>query len=94
MRRNAAFGVTVEQRAPVSVGLTPVTVAGGGTPRSPRVEVSYDGGTTWSRLSDDRRGAYRLDAPKKAQFVSLRVTATDSAGNSVTQTILRALGLR
>ncbi|MEU4680494.1 S8 family serine peptidase [Micromonospora sp. NPDC023737] len=94
VRRNATFGVTVEQRAPVSVGLTPVSVGGGGTPRSPRVEVSYDDGTTWSRLSDDRQGAYRLDAPKKAQFASLRVTATDSAGNSVTQTILRALGLR
>ncbi|MFI5611799.1 S8 family serine peptidase [Amycolatopsis sp. NPDC051903] len=92
--RDSKFGVTVEQRAPVSVGLTPVSVAGGGTPRSPRVEVSYDDGTTWTRLTDDRRGTYHLDAPRKARFASLRVSATDSAGNSVTQTIVRALGLR
>ncbi|MGW3809637.1 S8 family serine peptidase [Micromonospora sp. NPDC005113] len=91
--RDSTFGVTVEQRAPVSVGLTAVTVAGGGTPRSPGVEVSYDDGATWTRLRDDHRGAYRLDAPKKAHFASLRVTGTDSAGNSVTQTTLRALGL-
>ncbi|MEV0071956.1 S8 family serine peptidase [Amycolatopsis sp. NPDC050768] len=92
--RDSKFGVTVEQRAPVSVGLTPVSIAGGGTVRAPRVEISYDDGTTWTRLSDDHRGDYRLDAPKKARFASLRVTASDSAGNSVTQTIVRAFGLR
>ncbi|GIF72590.1 S8 family serine peptidase [Asanoa siamensis] len=91
VRRDAKVGVTVEQRAPVSVGLTPVSVAGGGTPRTPRVEVSYDDGATWVRLSD--RGGYRLDAPRKARFASLRVTAADSAGNGVTQTIVRAFGL-
>ncbi|MEW2503877.1 S8 family serine peptidase [Amycolatopsis sp. NPDC047767] len=92
--RNSKLGVTVEQRTPVSVGLTPVSIAGGGTVRAPRVEVSYDDGTTWTRLSDDHRGGYRLDAPKKARFASLRVTGSDSAGNSVTQTIVRAFGLR
>ncbi|MEV4534571.1 S8 family serine peptidase [Asanoa sp. NPDC049518] len=88
VRRDSTVGVIVETRAPVSVGLTPVSVGGGGTPRSPRVEVSYDDGRTWSRLSS------RFDAPKKARFASLRVTAGDSAGNSVTQTIIRAVGLR
>ncbi|MFJ1764790.1 S8 family serine peptidase [Amycolatopsis sp. NPDC088138] len=92
--RGAKFGITVEQRAPVSVGLTDVAVAGGGVPRTPRVEVSYDDGVTWSALTADRQGRYRLDAPGRARFASLRVTATDSAGNSVDQTVIRAVGLR
>ncbi len=92
--RDSRFGVTVEQRAPVSVGLVETKVAGGGSPGRPRVEVSYDDGATWTRLTEDRRGSYRLDAPRKARFASLRVTATDSAGNSVDQTIIRAAGLR
>ena len=92
--RDTAFGVTVEQRAPVSVGLTDVAVAGGGKPGAPRVEVSYDDGATWKKLNADHRGGFRLDAPRKAAFASLRVTGTDSAGNSVEQTVIRAVGLR
>ncbi|SNT37655.1 Serine protease, subtilisin family [Asanoa hainanensis] len=92
--RDSTFGVTAETRAPVSVGLTPVSVGGGGTPRPPRVEVSYDDGRTWTRLSVGHHGSYRWNAPKKAQFASLRVSATDTTGNSVTQTIIRAVGLR
>ncbi|MFJ9943006.1 hypothetical protein [Streptomyces erythrochromogenes] len=62
-----------------------------------RVEVSYDDGATWQRSDAERRGAAwrtSLKAPKKAGFVSLRVTARASAGNSVAQTITRAFGLR
>ncbi|MEU2165300.1 S8 family serine peptidase [Streptomyces sp. NPDC019208] len=61
------------------------------------VEISYDDGATWQRSALDRRGAgWRtgLRAPKSADFVSLRVTARDRAGNSVSQTITRAFGLR
>ncbi|MFI1471518.1 S8 family serine peptidase [Streptomyces wuyuanensis] len=61
------------------------------------VEVSYDDGATWQRAAVDRRGeAWRtsLHAPRSAGFVSLRVTARDGAGNSVSQTITRAFGLR
>ncbi|WP_326565773.1 S8 family serine peptidase [Amycolatopsis rhabdoformis] len=92
--RDAKFGIAVEQRSPVSVGLTDVAVAGAGSLRTPRVEVSYDDGATWTRLSQDRRGSYELDAPRKAKFASLRVTANDSAGNSVVQTVIRAVGVR
>ncbi|MFE7099253.1 S8 family peptidase [Streptomyces erythrochromogenes] len=61
------------------------------------VEVSYDDGATWQRSDAERHGAAwrtSLKAPKKAGFVSLRVTARDSPGNSVAQTITRAFGLR
>ncbi|MGW4486454.1 S8 family serine peptidase [Amycolatopsis sp. NPDC004368] len=92
--RDAKFAITAEQRSPVSVGLTDVAVAGAGSARTSRVEVSYDDGATWTRLSTDRRGSYELDAPRKAKFASLRVTANDSAGNSVEQTVIRAVGLR
>lgn len=63
----------------------------------PSVEISYDDGATWQRAGLDRHGdGWRtsLDAPKKAGFATLRVTARDSAGNSVSQTITRAFGLR
>lgn len=92
--RDARFGVTVEQRAPVSVGLVDVKVAGGGSPRTQKVDVSYDDGATWTHVREDYRGSYRLDAPRKARFVSLRVTGNDSAGNTVDQTVIRAVGLR
>ncbi|WP_351226026.1 S8 family serine peptidase [Streptomyces sp. NPDC002133] len=61
------------------------------------VEISYDDGATWQRADLDRAGdGWRtsLKAPKTAGFVTLRVTARDSADNSVSQTITRAFGLR
>ncbi|MEV7991549.1 hypothetical protein AB0O67_06440 [Streptomyces sp. NPDC086077] len=61
------------------------------------VEVSYDDGTTWHRSDLDRHGdGWRtsLKAPRTAAFASLRVTARDSADNTVSQTITRAFGLR
>ncbi|WP_329189661.1 hypothetical protein [Actinacidiphila glaucinigra] len=48
-------------------------------------------------LGDGVRGSdgrFRLDAPGKASFVSLRASAKDDAGNSVKQTVIRAFGLR
>ncbi|WP_236060168.1 S8 family serine peptidase [Actinacidiphila acididurans] len=92
--RDSTFGVTVQQRAPVAVGLVDVTVAGAGTPGAPRVEVSYDDGTTWTPLTVDAHGHYRFNAPRAAAFASLRLSASDSAGNTVDQTIIRAVGLR
>ncbi len=63
----------------------------------PSLEVSYDDGKTWQRADLTREGAgWRtgLHAPKSAGFATLRVTARDSAGNDVSQTITRAFGLR
>lgn len=63
----------------------------------PSLEVSYDDGRTWLRSKLSRTGeGWRtgLRAPKSAGFATLRVTARDSAGNTVSQTITRAFGLR
>ncbi|MDX2709324.1 serine protease, partial [Streptomyces sp. PA03-6a] len=63
----------------------------------PSLEVSYDNGKTWQRVGLDRSGSgwlTGLHAPKSAGFATLRVTARDNAGNTVSQTITRAFGLR
>ncbi|RZB15366.1 peptidase S8 [Streptomyces sp. F001] len=65
---------------------------GGGT-----LEVSYDDGTSWHpvRLTGDAdswRGT--LTVPGDAEYVSLRASASDDRGGSVTQEIIRAVGVR
>ena len=92
--RNATFGVTVRHRDPVAVGLVDVSVPGAVTPGAPHVEVSYDDGAAWTQLTADKQGRFRLSAPAAATFVSLRLSASDSVGTSVDQTIIRAVGLR
>jgi hypothetical protein len=49
-----------------------------------RIEVSDDDGVTWKQTAGL--------VPAGAKPVSLRVTAQDAAGNSVTQTVIRAYG--
>ncbi|WP_246040900.1 S8 family serine peptidase [Streptomyces cadmiisoli] len=68
--------------------------AGAGKVGRVGVELSYDDGRTWHRADSAGDGRFRLDAPRKASFVSLRAYAEDSAGNSVRQTVIRAFGLR
>ncbi|MGW2934119.1 hypothetical protein ACWDA7_20230 [Streptomyces sp. NPDC001156] len=78
----------------VTASHLPGTTAGIG---KPSLEVSYDDRATWQRADLASHGdgwATALRAPKSAGFVSLRVTARDSADNSVSQTITRAFGLR
>ncbi|MFC4529443.1 S8 family serine peptidase [Sphaerisporangium dianthi] len=61
------------------------------------LEVSYDDGATWQRQSlKEKKGSWRtsLDAPRRAGFVSIRVTAEQRNGGGVTQTVTRAFGLR
>ncbi|WP_410809350.1 S8 family peptidase [Micromonospora sp. 067-2] len=53
------------------------------------VSASFDDGRTWVALPV-LRGVALIAHPRRAGFVSLRVTATDTAGNTVTQTIQRA----
>ncbi|MFC0629331.1 S8 family serine peptidase [Kribbella deserti] len=53
------------------------------------VEVSHDGGKTWTKVIGSRLPA----APANAKAADLRVTATDLLGNSVTQHITRAYHL-
>ncbi|MFX0591741.1 S8 family serine peptidase [Melissospora conviva] len=65
--------------------------------RTVTVEVSYDGGRSWTRakVRQQAKGwTAQLHHPRGAQYVSLRATATDSAGNSVTQRVIQAYRLR
>jgi hypothetical protein len=87
-RRDAELTVTAAQ-------LRGVPATGS---RPDEVELSYDDGRTWQRagLRDAGDGSVRvqLDAPRSATFLSLRVHASDSQGNAVEQTVIRAAGLR
>jgi hypothetical protein len=53
------------------------------------VEASYDDGATWAKAIL-QGGAAVLQHPKGSGFVSLRATVEDTAGKSVTQTIVHA----
>jgi hypothetical protein len=82
----------------LTIGASTLLSATGATPvRSVTLDVSYDDGVTWRRATL-RAGAggwtTRVDAPRAARFVTLRVNARDAAGNSVDQRITRAFGLR
>ncbi|MFC4146019.1 S8 family serine peptidase [Micromonospora mangrovi] len=80
----------------------PVTVqrqpgAPAATVKALTVEVSYDGGKTWRRAALHRQGAgwaATVRHPAGNGLVSLRATARDSAGNTVTEQIIGAYRLR
>ncbi|MPY58926.1 S8 family serine peptidase [Streptomyces spongiae] len=61
--------------------------------RSLRAWVSYDDGTSWKEAKVGH-GKAEIKHPKGAKSVSLRVRASDGAGNEVDQTVLRAYGLK
>jgi hypothetical protein len=69
---------------------------------SPAVSVSYDDGTTWApatSITSLGGGSYQVtvthpDPSTVSGFVSLRLQASDSAGSSIDQTIIRAYILR
>lgn len=68
--------------------------ADAGTLSAVTLEVSYDDGHTWQKITSGEDGRFALSAPKGARFVSLRAHAHDSVGNAVAQTVIRAFGLR
>ncbi|MDX3355351.1 S8 family serine peptidase [Streptomyces sp. ME01-24h] len=70
---------------------------GTGPIRTVTLEVSYDDGATWRKATLRQSGGdwkAQLDAPSKARFASLRATARDTKGNSVSQTVIRAFGVK
>ncbi|MEU8817200.1 S8 family serine peptidase [Actinoplanes sp. NPDC048796] len=72
-----------------TLGVTASRLDGTALRTAVKVEVSYDDGRTW-RIP---RG--KLDAPRSAEYVSVRATAEDRATRSaVTQTVIRAFGLK
>ncbi len=60
--------------------------------RTLTVEASYDDGKTW-QPAPVKQWAAKVVPPAGTKYVSLRATSTDRAGNTVTQTILRAYGI-
>ncbi|MDX2647896.1 hypothetical protein PV341_30860 [Streptomyces sp. PA03-1a] len=60
-----------------------------GVVRTVALEVSYDDGATWRKTilrQSSNSWKAQLDAPSRARFASLRTTARDTKGNSVSQT--------
>ncbi len=78
--------------------ILPVTVqqqaTGTGTvPKSLTIDVSFDGGTTWSSAVVVANVFAIVQHPNDATSVSLRAKATDRAGNTVEQTLINAYKL-
>ncbi|WBB69575.1 S8 family serine peptidase [Micromonospora sp. WMMD812] len=83
--RSHRLGLTLRQPAGVSAP----------TGTSLRAEVSFDGGRTWRKAPVQGHGTrFTATVPAGRGTVSLRVHASDRAGNTVDQTVLDAYGLR
>jgi hypothetical protein len=67
---------------------------GSGHVRRLRAEVSYDDGGTWSEAPVIGHTAMVRNAAAPGAYVSLRVKGSDSKGNTVEQTVIRAYKLR
>ncbi|MFF5218340.1 S8 family serine peptidase [Micromonospora sp. NPDC000442] len=84
-KRSHKLGLTLRQPAGVAAP----------TGTSLRVEVSFDGGRTWRKASVRAHGTrHTATVPAGQGAVSLRVHASDRAGNTVEQTVIDAYGLR
>ncbi|MCS0601357.1 S8 family serine peptidase [Streptomyces sp. LP11] len=85
-------------RLPVALGAQYVAnAAGTGRIGGGRLEVSYDAGATWKPVRLTGTGASwrgTLDVPRGAATVSLRASAHDDKGGSVTQEIVRAVAVK
>ncbi|MFB6841441.1 S8 family serine peptidase [Streptomyces sp. NPDC056361] len=87
-------------RLPVGISAEYVKgAAGTGTLTTGTLDVSYDEGATWTEvaLKKASRGASwtgELRIPAGAASVSLRAGARDDRGGSVTQELIRAVGVR
>lgn len=65
--------------------------------RTPKLEVSYDEGTTWQQVRVKRHGERwkaTVDHPANATFASYRASVADTDGNTATHTVLRAYALK
>jgi subtilisin family serine protease/predicted pyridoxine 5'-phosphate oxidase superfamily flavin-nucleotide-binding protein len=98
---DTALDGTVRAGAEVPFAVVPYTVPGApraGSVSGATLEVSYDGGSTWAAVKlrkDGDRWETRLRVPARgADLVSLRATARDDAGNTVTQKVVSAFGVK
>ncbi|MBF5030422.1 S8 family serine peptidase [Micromonospora sp. ANENR4] len=95
--------LAVDSSAPAGRTFTvPVTVqrqpgAPSGRVVALTVDVSYDGGKTWQKAALKKQGGAwtaTVRHPAGPGYASLRATARDDAGNTVTQRIIQAYRLR
>ncbi|MFC6017096.1 S8 family serine peptidase [Plantactinospora solaniradicis] len=81
----------------LAVPLVVTQQATAGKVRSAEVSVSFDDGRTWQKVPTRKlREGYvaTIQHPRQAGHVSLRAYAVDSAGNTVTSTVIRAYAIR
>ncbi len=67
-----------------------------GRVNNPVVEVSFDDGTSWRQVPVRGRHGQRwiiVEHPENAEFVSLRTSIGDPAGNTAKHAIIRAYAL-
>jgi hypothetical protein len=82
---------------PHVIGLNVHQQAGAPAARSTslQVEVSFDEGKTWRRvIAVGALGRYVAVVPAGKGSVSLRVVAGDGLGNKVSQTVIKAYGIK
>jgi hypothetical protein len=82
---------------PHQIGFKVHQQAGVAAPRSTslQAEVSFDEGKTWRRIiAVGAHGHYVALVPAGKGTVSIRVVAGDNAGNKISQTVIRAYGLK
>ncbi|MBM0256628.1 hypothetical protein [Micromonospora sp. 4G55] len=91
--------LNINNRAPanrlfeIPISLDRQVGAAPGQTSSLTVDASFDDGKTWQQLTVQRSGekaVVRVYNPAGTGFVSLRAAATDTSGNTVKQTIIRA----
>ncbi|NYF58025.1 S8 family peptidase [Micromonospora purpureochromogenes] len=91
--------LNINNRAPanrlfeIPISLDRQVGAAPGQTSSLSVDASFDDGKTWQQLTVQRSGekaVVRVDNPAGTGFVSLRAAATDTSGNTVKQTVIRA----
>ncbi|MEU6074208.1 S8 family serine peptidase [Micromonospora sp. NPDC047074] len=89
-----ALDNSVRAGSTLAIPLTFAQQATAGRVTSAKVSVSFDDGRTWTDArTAEKRGAYTatVSHPRNSSgFVSLRATAADSDGNTVTTTVYRA----
>jgi len=99
------YGITANKKGVVenesTVRITPQQLAGAvgaGTLGKPTVALSYDDGKTWrsATVSKGPNGSWTVtvEALLRTKFVSIRTDLADSKGNAVSQTIIRAFGVK
>ncbi|WP_433244446.1 S8 family peptidase [Streptosporangium sp. CA-135522] len=89
----------VRRILPVPLDFGVRSTAPGFALRQVTAELSYDDGKSWKRLvllpsGKNRYSTLVSHQASRGQYVSLRVTAKDGAGNAVEQTVLRAYGVK